>query len=1087
MNLPNGGLVMPYPGLRPFGAEDQQLFFGREAQVGAMLHQLEDHRFVAVVGSSGSGKSSLVRAGLLPAIHEGFLLGSTNWLSLTFKPGSQPYHHLARELQRATRLDKKEATPSNPPLIADELSCVPTLRQTDRGLLEVLTSSGLSPKTSVMVVVDQFEELFAFRLTSASRDGVASRDEAAAFVRMLLRCSSDPDARVWVILTMRSDFIGNCEAFLGLPEAVSRSQFLVPRLDRGQMEEAIRRPGEVTDAAFHPFTFEAGLVNRIINDAGDRPDQLPLLQHALMRTWKFALKRANGDDSGPTVSEDDYRNAGGIENALSLHADAAWATIANDERKADLARHLFLLLCDVSPDGQITRRRPKIAEVEAVTGASIAEIKEVIRLFQDDDRNFLLPAQNEDLSSETELDVSHEALLRQWNLFANDWLVQERYDVDELRSLVKQANDRRRDRGGLLGEQDLSRIADWKKRSSLQWARRYVAAGMWNEALGFVQESEKEAERAREEELLRKAERERAREQELLREAERERVKLLLEKRKRERIFGVTVFLLGIMMMIALAAFSWVSYRAWQLAKQKTADLEARYQALVEKGRDLRENAKSVLASGPDNPLREVTALRDLALALNLNPRDTEAARLASNLLLQKVWCPPAAPAVVYQNDALLAATFAPGGSNKEVFAVGGDGRLLFWNGGRSMSPTPQALFVKPEPANHQQIVQPGFASFSPDGQWLLVIPPTLVSAENADAATQGPPQDRALPGHELYEIQIWQWSMQNQTYESTGAALEIQRLLGSRINFAWSNESDRLVVVNVRGTNEAECAFFQAEGTFRELVDRSRRLTDMKIVALAFASYHSGMAAVSVDPEAPSRRKVALFSFSDEYIQVIPIGRNNSIQLSEGFLPNAIAFGPGENELTLTGSSDLRILNILDGKVTAILPPTFRDQLMRIVVGPGNYATRLVATSLYGRVDVAKSVQRQKPAAPIVFRGIVGIPRFSLDGQRLLILSGGLVNALDSMRLIDVSPMYRTWTAAPVKFEDKPAPPWLAEIASAVSASDPSQDGSLTTLEDVRKKYPGSKVGDPYEAVWNRFFPEEKEQLALRDRSLAP
>ena len=592
MNLPNAGLVMPYPGLRPFRAEDQPLFFGREAQVGAMLRQLEDHRFVAVVGSSGSGKSSLVRAGLLPAIHEGFLLGSTSWLSLIFKPGSQPYQRLAHELQRATRLDEKEATSSNSPLNADEMSCVPTLRQTDRGLLEALTSSGISPKRNVMVVVDQFEELFAFRLTNASRDDVASRDEAAAFVRMLLRCSSDPEARVWVILTMRSDFIGNCEAFLGLPEAVSRSQFLVPRLDRGQMEEAIRRPGEVTNAAFRPFTFEPGLVNRIINDAGDRPDQLPLLQHALMRTWKFALKRANGDDSALTVSEDDYRKAGGIENALSLHADAAWATIANDKRKADIARHLFLLLCDVSPDGQITRRRPKIAEVEAVTGARIAEIEEVIRLFQDDDRNFLLPAQNEELSSETELDVSHEALLRQWDLFANDWLVQERYDADELRSLVKQANDRRRGRGGLLGEQDLIRIADWKKRSSLQWARRYVPAAMWNEALGFIQESEDEAERAREEELLRKAERQRAREEELLHKAESERVKLLLEKRKRERIFGVTVFLLGIIMLIAIAALSLVSYRAWRLSKQKAADLEAQRQALVEKGRKSQRKRK---------------------------------------------------------------------------------------------------------------------------------------------------------------------------------------------------------------------------------------------------------------------------------------------------------------------------------------------------------------------------------------------------------------------------------------------------------------------------------------------------------------
>ena len=192
------------------------------------------------------------------------------------------------------------------------------------------------------------------------------------------------------------------------------------------------------------------------------------------------------------------------------------------------------------------------------------------------------------------------------------------------------------------------------------------------------------------------------------------------------------------------------------------------------------------------------------------------------------------------------------------------------------MSPTAQSLFEKPKPANPQQIVQPGFASFSPDGRWLLIIPPTLASAADGESAVQGAPAQGAPSapagaGHELCKIQIWRWSMQNRTYDPTGEDLEIQRLRGSRINFAWSNESDRLVIVNARGTNEAECAFFQVEGTFRELVDRSKRLTDMKIVALAFATYHSGIAAVSVDSDAPALRNVALFSFSGDYLQVIP------------------------------------------------------------------------------------------------------------------------------------------------------------------------------------------------------------------------
>ena len=153
----------------------------------------------------------------------------------------------------------------------------------------------------------------------------------------------------------------------------------------------------------------------------------------------------------------------------------------------------------------------------------------------------------------------------------------------------------------------------------------------------------------------------------------------------------------------------------------------------------------------------------------------------------------------------------------------------------------------------------------------------------------------------------------------------------------------------------------------------------------------------------------------------------------------------------------------------------------MRLVVGPGDFARRLVAKSLYGRVEVAKGARMQEPAEPVVFRGSIGIPQFSLDGQRLLILSGGMFNVFDSLRLIDVSPLYRPQEPAPEKFEEKPAPPWLADIASAVSASDPSQDGSLMTLEDVRRKYPKSKAGDPYESVWKRFFPDERSNDRLR------
>ena len=531
--------------------------------------------------------------------------------------------------------------------------------------------------------------------------------------------------------------------------------------------------------------------------------------------------------------------------------------------------------------------------------------------------------------------------------------------------------------------------------------------------------------------------------------------------------------MLGVIVLLAGAAFYFL--------------LSEQVREVVEKAQGFRESAKKDLRD-ETNPTRNVNALRNLAIALSLNRKDTEAARLARDLLLQGIWCPPIAPEVRYQKNALLAATFAPGGINNKVFAVAGDGQLLRWDGGRELSPI-RSLFDKPK-ADLQHVVQPGFASFSPDGQWLFIVPPTLASASNVDGPAQASPQQttaeegntggRAGSDNEPSKLQMWRWSMRNQTYETAGQPLKIKRLPGSRINFAWSPESDRVVVVNVRSTNESECAFFAIEGNaFRELADRSTKLTELRIVALSLAARRSGIAVVYVDSETPTLRKVSFIGADD--LEIMPDGMHgqDSIRLSEGFQPNAIAFGPASNQLTLTSWSGARILDLLDGTVTPFPPPTFRDQFVRILPGPYCNNTRIVAISLYGRVQMAlqASGQAQYPAEFVLFRGPIGIPQFSPDGQRMLILSGGIGNVLDTMRLIDISPMCRIQESAPERFEEKPAPAWLAEIASAASALDTSADGSLVTLEAVRQKYPASKAGDPYEAVWKRFFPDERSK----------
>ena len=1056
----------PFVGPRPFEKEDSDRFFGRTRETEELLSLIIAHRAVLVYAQSGAGKSSLLRAGVIPRLEDQQyqVLRSARVHGLL--PNDVPPESVQNIFVYHV-LQYWAATLPNGQSIKDHAKT--TLSEFLKPLVAAPAADEDSPPPLV-VILDQFEEFFT---TNQHR-----WQERRPFFNQLAQALNDlPTMKV--VFVMREEYIAQLEPFNDLLPEKLRPRMHLERLRGNAARFAVVKPFENWGLSFDPNAADELMaeLSEIRVAEGDKfretrgefvePVQLQVVCQSLWENlpseWKSGPKSSS--DGSRVITAEYIERFGDVDNALARYYDRSVerAAGASEGRigEGELRRWFgTALITPTGTRGLAFRGAP--GATWRIPGLALKELEEahVIR--------------REDRSGTITHELTHDRFIEPIQKSNHKWLAGYQ-DAERIRAELEEYVKR--------GSDDLLDEVELREAEAYLNSPEAKILGATPEARLLVTRSRKQIEEAkrRQAEELEEA-RQRAEEQEKLRKAESERVNLLLEKRKRERVFGVTVFLLGIIMLIALAALCLVSLRASRLSKQKAADLETQRQALVEKGQSLRENAKSVLASGADNPIKDITALRNLGLALNCNPRDTEAAMLASNLLLQHVWCPPAAPAVIYQKDALLAATFVPGGSNSEIFVVGGDGQLLFWNGGRSMSSTAQSLFEKPKPANPQQIVQPGFASFSPDGRWLLIIPPTLASAADGESAVQGAPTQGVPPapagaGHELCKIHVWRWSMQNRTYEPTGEDLEVQRLRGSRINFAWSNESERLVIINARGTNEAECAFFQVGGTFVELVDRSSRLNNMKIVALAFATYHSGMAAVSVDPETPALRQVRMFSFSGEYLEVIPIDGKESIRLSEGFLPNSIAFGPGNDEITLTSWNSVRTLNILDGKVTPIPPPTFRDQFMRLIVGPGDYGTRLVATSLYSRVHVAKGAQREKPAEPVVFRGSIGFPQFSLDGQRLLILSGAIFNVFDSVRLVDVSPLYRTQDVASKKLEAKPAPPWLADIASAVSASDPSQDGSLMTLEDVRKKYPESKAGDPYELVWKRFFPDESKR----------
>jgi len=255
-----------------------------------------------VVGSSGCGKSSLIRAGLIPALEAGFLAQDRDrWRVATMKPGEAPLRHLATALQSS--LAK-----------SDEDSGILVQRVVEEGadpLLDLCERAEDAASTNLLLLVDQFEELFRFGL---EREDPAARGQAETFVALLLRLAEQRGFPVYVCMTMRSDFLGDCDAFIGLPEAINRGQFLVPRLTRAQRREAIEGPIRLAGGRI-----AQRLVDRLLNENLDTRDDLPILQHLLMRVWDAWSERP---DAGPMDLEH-YDRVHGIHRALDWHAQEA--------------------------------------------------------------------------------------------------------------------------------------------------------------------------------------------------------------------------------------------------------------------------------------------------------------------------------------------------------------------------------------------------------------------------------------------------------------------------------------------------------------------------------------------------------------------------------------------------------------------------------------------------------------------------------------------------------------------------------------------------------------------------------------------
>ncbi len=417
----------PFPGLRPFETCEHELFFGRDGQSDEVLTRLRDARFVAVVGTSGSGKSSLVRAGLLPALFSGHMMSAgSNWRVAVFRPGSNPIGNLAVALSEPDVFGAADREGASAKLMTIER----TLRRSSLGLLEVVGQARMQPQENLLILVDQFEELFRFRKKTAAAH---PEDEAAAFVKLLLETkqpgvSVEEKLPIYVILTMRSDYLGDCANFWGLPEAINEGQYLIPRMTDDDRREAINGPIILGGASATP-----PLVNQLLNDAGDDPASLPILQHALMRTWDYWKLHARPDEP---LDLPHYEKIGGMENALSNHADEAYLELSPELQ--GVAEKLFKCLTEKEADSREGRRPSTVGEICAVAEAEEEKVKTVIESFRREGRSFLMPPPGVPLTADTLIDISHESLIRGWQRL-RAWVDEEAQSARQYKRLADTA------------------------------------------------------------------------------------------------------------------------------------------------------------------------------------------------------------------------------------------------------------------------------------------------------------------------------------------------------------------------------------------------------------------------------------------------------------------------------------------------------------------------------------------------------------------------------------------------------------------------------------------------------------------------
>jgi hypothetical protein len=530
----------PYRGLAAFREVDTDLFFGREGFTDQLVESVQQKPLVAVLGASGSGKSSIVFAGLLPCLRQ-----ARGWLIATFRPGPEPFRALAAALLPLLEPDLSEVDQ-----LVERRKLSAALSQGDLNFADVAVRlvEKNAPAERLLLVADQFEELY----TLCPDPGIQRR-----FIDTLLQ--PFPATPLHLVLTLRADFLTQALTYRPLADALREADVKLGPMTPEELRRAIEQPAATQEAGFEP-----GLVDRILTDVSDEPGSLPLLEFALTALWE--------QQSGGELTHTAYDAVGRVEGALSRHAEQVFAGLSETEQAQ--ARRVFVQMVRPGEGTEDTRRlarRDELAEADWPLVQQLASARLVVT--------------DQTADEQETVEVVHEALIRSWDRL-NGWMNEDlrfRAWQERLRAALRQSQASQQDEGALLRGTPLAEAEGWlaEREDQLSQAEQaFIRAGM---ILREREAAEREAQRQRELETAQKL----AEEAEARRQAETQRAEAQAQSAKRLRRRAVWLAGVGVV-AILLAVAAWLFG-----AQARQAQQDAQQQARLAFSRQLAAQSES--------------------------------------------------------------------------------------------------------------------------------------------------------------------------------------------------------------------------------------------------------------------------------------------------------------------------------------------------------------------------------------------------------------------------------------------------------------------------------------------------------------